>query len=94
MDAPDFDTFLVSFEGQLVETHSLDDALAIKAAGHILNNEMPRHHSPREMEVAAAALARYGFEQASRDLASIARRLRSAQFLCDALGHQRPRNVR
>jgi len=92
--AQEYDTFIVSFQGELIEAHSLQDALAIKAAGHVLNSETEAHYSPREVERAGEALARYGFNEASEALHRVALKMRAAQFLHDSVGYERPRGTR
>jgi hypothetical protein len=84
----DGDVFLAPFEGQLVECHSVEDAVAIKTAGQLLRTGDSVTAS--ELHRLANALSRYGFEQHAEKLRNQLNRLRAAQFLSRFVGYERP----
>jgi hypothetical protein len=87
-DAPDL--FTVDFQGSLIACNSLDDAVAVKNANSILDNQTENEYSPRELDRLANVLIRYGQDAAAETLSHISCRMRAAHFLVDRMGYAPP----
>jgi hypothetical protein len=75
------DTFVVAFQGRLVECFSLEDAIAIKTAGDILADFTTPDASAAELSRLSVTLQRYDLADAAHQLAHHAARIRAREFL-------------
>jgi hypothetical protein len=79
------DTFLVAFQGELVECFSLEDANAFKAAAEILDSTTIDGSSVAELSRLSVTLRSYGLRDAANQLAHLAARVRAMKFLAPAV---------
>lgn len=85
-------TYSVAFQGFTVECRSLDDAIAFRAAGRILDNEAACEESPAQLDRIAEVLEDYGHTAAAEGLAHIASRMRAIQYLVGSVSHAPPKH--
>lgn len=84
------DSFIVAFQGALVECQSLEDAIAVKTAHGILADRTEYDFAPRELDRLAEVLIDYKLAEAGETLIRMGAKLRAAQFLVQKVGYLPP----
>ena len=75
------DSFIVAFEGGLIECVNLEDAIAIKNCAAILAHGVADGNSSAALERFATVLSRYDKEEAAERMSQLASRTRAIQFI-------------
>jgi hypothetical protein len=84
------DSFLVGFEGRLIECFSLEDAIAVKSAQRALLEDTECDAKPGQLERWAKVMERYDALEAAGQLLQLSQKLRATQFLIASAGYERP----
>jgi hypothetical protein len=85
------DSFLVGFEGRLIECASLDDAIAIKSARQALAEDTECDATTAEFERLVRVLRRHDLHDAAGQLLQLSVKKRALKLLAASFNYTRPR---